>query len=361
MKERDLQGRRNNTTHTHADYSEHYYPRTHSRYSNSHPRYSHPNSGSINKPTPTSNTEVIPVPLQQTNFNLSTNSGGNSPQISTNAISPDRKHRRNFSSASLFSVSTELLTPKQSLQEYWPGSPSTKYSSPERPSKHHSRYPSSFDYAAELSPFPYYQPSPDSKVSTTPSDRDNEVSTYPKSAIKSPDKSKRREKNVSFVEHPLTSRIREKREPFVFERMNNEKIPQVTPSRPIKMQESSGNPNGDRPKSDEKHHSNPSQKHVISTGSHGVEVTLKSSTEKSGPYSRLVRSDVGKKKSETCDPDKNDTPPREKNGEKGTKATIITPQEGQNHGHTNHGHTRSPSYNTLDFHNELSGEYTRNR
>lgn len=362
MKERDLPGRRNNTIYTHADYSEYYYPRTHSAYSDSYSRHSHLNSSSVNNPTPTSNTEFIPVAIQQTNSNLSGNSGSNSTPTDTKAISPDRRHRRNFSSFSAFSASTEPLTPQQSLQDYWPASPFTKYSSPERPSKQHSRFPSSFDYAAELSPFPFYQPSPDRKLAhplltTTHSDRDNEESIYPRSAIKSPDRSKRREKNVSFCEDPFTDKSRETREPFTSERMNNEKIPQVTPSRPIKMQESSGNPNGDRPKSDGKGNSVPSQQHVISTGSHGVEVALKSSTEKNGPYSMLVRSDVGKKKNEASDPNKNDTPPREKTGEKGKKVTVITPQEGQNH-----GHSRSPSYNTIDFHNELpSGEYTSRR
>lgn len=95
------------------------------------------------------------------------------------------------------------------------------------------------------------------------------------------------------------------------------------------------------------------RKHIISSGSNGVEVALKN---ESGPYSMLVRSDQSNEnnmaKKDSNDSNKNDTPPRESTGEKGKKVTVITPQEGQNH-----GHTRSPSYNTVDFHNELpSGE-----
>jgi len=89
--------------------------------------------------------------------------------------------------------------------------------------------------------------------------------------------------------------------------------------------------------------------HVIASDSTGVEVVLKQQhQEKSGPYSRIMRSgEPTMKKGDGTDSDanKNDTPRREKNIEKGKKVNVISPPEGQSH----HGHNRSSSYNTADY------------
>lgn len=254
-------------------------------------------------------------------------------------LSP-RKHRRDISAASAFSTFSSLTGVSDTQNRY--------ILSPERRS---SRYPFE-NPTVEFSPYPYHSPKKSSQLTLSPSGHSLD-SLFPNSAIKSPQRFRRREKNVSFgfLEYEVDSKEKELVSIPPPPRLNQPFLRRYPPPPPnyrlrylkdprqkTKTMQQENN------QTEENDHSNSG--HVIATDSHGVEIVYNAESE-NGPYSRIMRSDSNKKKAHG---DKNDTPPREKTSEASKKANMITPSETQNH----HSHNRSASYNTLEF-NDVPG------